>query len=548
MTNTTMTNWTQLFVDAAMDDPTRAALAGLGLGFGLALSTIAYRTVMKVFGKGLPLCTPPGRSWLWGHERAAFEGSVGDWYLHWFEQYGPAFKINAAIDQEECIVLADPAALNHIYIKKNYDYPPSAFMGPFVAKLLGKSIIWAQGQTHVQMRRLLNPAFSEKVIKQNADDIADCWSRFEAKLVEKVHVEGGHGVINAAHWMRLPALDIIGRAGFNYDFGCGESDDAKGVWERFDEYLNGNLNLTGLLATNAPRFFPAIANLPIPALQTQQATKKLIHRLGREMFSREKQPQTGNDLLSILMRQAAATGNGTLEPTEEMLDHVNTFVLAGHETISMSVAWAMWCLACHPEQQRMLRDEVRDFQGTPTYDDLNGSRFPYLDAVTKESLRLYPPAGHVERVAMKDDVLPLRFPVRSHDGSYIRQLPIKAGQAIIVSGSTVDRLSYVWGPDAEAWRPERWLDEGALPLPTDTTSGWARIFAFSQGPRSCIGLRLAVFEYKFFLFQLLRTFKLHDTGAPITRKAHKGVLNTQPFIIGREAEGTNLPIGLTLLD
>ena len=56
------------------------------------------------------------------------------------------------------------------------------------------------------------------------------------------------------------------------------------------------------------------------------------------------------------------------------------------------------------------------------------------------SLRMYPGAGMVERVAARDDVIPLRFPVRSPDGSYINAIPVKAGQKVLVSNPAVDRL------------------------------------------------------------------------------------------------------------
>jgi len=114
----------------------------------------------------------------------------------------------------------------------------------------------------------------------------------------------------------------------------------------------------------------------------------------------------------------------------------------------------------------------------------------YLIKFVVLSLRMYPGAGMVERVAARDDVIPLRFPVRSPDGSYVNAIPVKAGQKVLVSNPAVDRLQCVWGPDASVWRPERWFETESLPSLDKLNIGWGRTFAFSQGPRSCIGYRL----------------------------------------------------------
>jgi len=61
------------------------------------------------------------------------------------------------------------------------------------------------------------------------------------------------------------------------------------------------------------------------------------------------------------------------------------FIQAGHETTATSICYGLWELARHPDIQDKLRAETQLFQGVPTYDDLNGPRFAYLDAVCKES-------------------------------------------------------------------------------------------------------------------------------------------------------------------
>jgi len=96
------------------------------------------------------------------------------------------------------------------------------------------------------------------------------------------------------------------------------------------------------------------------------------------MFAREKVAES-NSVLRSLVRQ-----NGN-EVTEEMLDHITTLLITASETVPMSMSNILWQLAKSQDAQDKLREEVMSFEGTPTYDDLTGTRLPWLDAVFKET-------------------------------------------------------------------------------------------------------------------------------------------------------------------
>lgn len=72
-------------------------------------------------------------------------------------------------------------------------------------------------------------------------------------------------------------------------------------------------------------------------------------------------------------------------PDDQLLDHIVTFVIAGHETTSIVLNFTLYSLAQNPEAQRKLREELNSVGGEPSFDDLwQSNRFPYLDAVTRE--------------------------------------------------------------------------------------------------------------------------------------------------------------------
>jgi len=72
------------------------------------------------------------------------------------------------------------------------------------------------------------------------------------------------------------------------------------------------------------------------------------------------------------------------EVTDEMLDHITTLLVAAQETVPMITSNILWELARNQKAQDKLREEVMSFGGTPSYDDLMGSKLPWLDAVFKE--------------------------------------------------------------------------------------------------------------------------------------------------------------------
>jgi cytochrome P450 len=222
------------------------------------------------------------------------------------------------------------------------------------------------------------------------------------------------------------------------------------------------------------------------------------------------------------------------------------------------LAFTTWVLAQYPDIQTKLREEVRTIAREPTYDDLmDPSRLPYLDAVCKEAMRMFPPLVRAEKIVEEDDVIPLRHPIRGADGSLIKTIPVKKGQVIYIPLICLNRDKAVFG-DGDVFRPTRWLvgrgdaaeakycapGEHGIPSAGQMCGGWSGLCTFSEGPRICVGMKLALFEYKAILTILTRSFQFHDTGVSVSMRTNVMLL---PRVKGREHEGINLPVKLTLI-
>ncbi|EEB98482.1 hypothetical protein MPER_01999, partial [Moniliophthora perniciosa FA553] len=154
-----------------------------------------------------------------------------------------------------------------------------------------------------------------------------------------------------------------------------------------------------------------------------------------------------------------------------------------------------------------LREEIqRAFQNNDiSYDELVS--LPYLDAICRETLRLYPPVTYLIRTAKHDTILPVAAPITGRDGSTITEVVVPKNTDIFASVLNSNRNSAIWGEDALEWKPERWLE----PLPrtvteTNAPGVYSHLMTFSGGQRSCIGFKFLQLEMKGVLSCLVRKF------------------------------------------
>ncbi|KAG9009824.1 hypothetical protein FRB94_013563 [Tulasnella sp. JGI-2019a] len=529
----------------------------------LALYIIAKRCYKSATSnlKSIPRAT--GGHWLWGHEQDAWATPDAGFYTSNFEKSGHVFTMKGGLFSDDILAISDPAALSHMFTKHPYDYPKSAFIRPLVERLMGRSLPWAEGDEHKRQRAALAPVFTHENVKNMDPEVRHASEGLVNMLKEHItnnepanKASGDETVeINALDWCCRATLQIIGSVGFGHDFQLGETEDAKAITESFRELVNIGMTPAGFIAPLVLRAFPFITDLPVKEIQAQGGVKVIVKRLAGEMVQEKRRmngaEMKGKDLLSTLLRMQDLHG----DELDQILDHIAMFTLVGHETSAAALNFTLYNLAHNKPAQDRLRQELRAFPSAePSYDDyLN--RLPILDAVTKEAMRIHPAVMHTERVAMKDDVLPLRYPIRDpKTGEGIRSLVIKKGQTIHVSHMAINRSKAIWGEDASEFKPERWMstlpdnDNGkpgvvhAIPPPPGSTQGWNGTFTFVEGPRICIGLRLALFEYKVILADLIKNFEFLPVEGP------DGLIETvfsstgQPYVIGKKTEGVKIPL------
>ena len=157
----------------------------------------------------------------------------------------------------------------------------------------------------------------------------------------------------------------------------------------------------------------------------------------------------------------------------QLRDETITLFLAGHETTASTLSWTWWLLAQNPAVEKRFHEELHCVLGgrAPTMDDL--PKLTYLGLVLTESLRLYPPAWGMARLAEEE-----------HE---ILGYPVRPGYGVAMAQWVVHRDAR-WFDAPLEFRPERWENGLAKQLPRFA------YFPFGGGPRQCIGNTFALME------------------------------------------------------
>ncbi|KAM5543816.1 hypothetical protein V8D89_002433 [Ganoderma adspersum] len=519
-----------------LDSPAFLALLILAVAWRLYA---AFRRKSAV--ESLP--APAGAEFIWGHERQVFMDEPGRAYRKWKSELGLTYRIKAAFGAHDVLVLSDPVSIAYILQKKIYDYHHSKVVRPRVARLLGKGLGWVEGETeHKRMRRLVSPSLFPENVKAMSGDVRLAALQVVDQFVNHVQA-GADEHINILDWTSKATLNVIGRVAFLHDFQGGNSPEAEKILGGRRRGVSRAAKYASFLMLMLLRRFPVLNELPITAIQSQGFAKIAVQTgVARELIRRNREvvndasTKAQKDLLSRLL---VAHADGQISE-EELYEHISTFIISGHETTTQTLGFTIYELSRQPEIQAKLREEIAAFKGEPTFDDFQ-TRLPYLDAVLRETLRLYPGLPYIERVAMVPDVIPLGEPIKLATGEVVNQIPVSPGQVVVIPCIAIHRMDSVW-KDADVFRPERWLD--ALPPSDVLCSGWSNTLAFSDGPRNCIGYRLAIFQYKVILCYLLERFKFADTHMDITLKIASSL---QPWVKDRPELGACLPVGVELL-
>lgn len=417
---------------------------------------------------------------LWARFRLArkdvFASQPAKLYRAWMAEQRALFYKSFLINQ--------PELLKTILKDRPDDFPKSGIIADSLKQLLGNSVFVTNGETWKRQRRIIDPAFEGGRLRDTFPAMSaagqEAVARLKPRIGEEVEIE-----FETSH----AAADVIFRTLFSIPI---TNDNARAVFDAFRIYQRSQplLNLTALV--RAPSWVPRIRG------RAGQAAAGEIRSLLVEMTSRRaaeiKNGTAPDDLATKIMTTVDPVTSEGFD-TDEMVDQVAIFFLAGHETSASALAWTLYMLARDEDVQRRAAEEaLAAWEENPDFSDLR--RLPFVRDVFREALRLYPPVPMMVREASK----PERF----------RDRDVPKGSLCILSPWHLHRHERLW-PDPDLFDPDRWSRDENKPLAGDA------YMPFSAGPRACPGAGFAMAEGVLLLALLLRSFRFEAIESKVPK-------------------------------
>ncbi|CAG8554126.1 3316_t:CDS:2 [Cetraspora pellucida] len=394
---------------------------------------------------------PPVDNVILGHYASFLNKDQGEALAYLSQKYGGMVKYHG-LWNEPNIVISDPQLVQQVMVTRSYEYPKLFLNKKFAKEFFGgEGILLAEGDSHKRQRKMMNPSFAFANVKKEERITITA-------LIPKI------------------TLDVIGLVGFNYEFNSTSSGSELAY--AYKTIIGRDPSPLYMAIVN---HFPVIRQLPTDYNRQYYDSIKIISNISERLVADQKNSLVQEtNLLSLLIK-----ANNNL-PVDEQLTHqelisqVMTLLIAGHETTSGTLSFALYFLAKNPDVQDSLRKEVLDVltdrNHYPTLDEIE--RLKYLECVFKETLRIIPP----------DEIM---------NGYFI---PKKTPLWIPIYAIHHDPL--VWGEDAEYFNPSRWLNPEIKSKVTNNT-----FLPFGAGPKNCLGMKMAHLEFKSILAVLIRNFE-----------------------------------------
>lgn len=393
---------------------------------------------------------------------------------------GDIFQINAP--RFHPVMLVGPAAARFVLVdtRENLRWRIDT---DNVTKLLIHGVLVEDGDSHDSIRRSLRPALHKQMLGGYVDSMVRCTDKvsmhWQNDVPQDMLVE-----------MRKVALLILMETLFGIDY----SPEMRRLW----------WSVLYLIRYISPGLWMFWSGAPQPGYTKARAMMDdyLLRIIAQRRAELATQPDTtSTDMLSMLIL-------GGMD-TPLIRDQLMTMLIAGHDTSTASLAWALHMLTEYPDAAQRAQSEIDAVLGDAPPTAENFQQLKVLEQIIKETLRLFPPIHLGSRVAM-------------HDLSF-NGYTIPEGTRVLYSIYLTQRHPEYW-KDPNTFNPDRFAAGNKYDEYT--------FLAFGGGPRNCIGRAFAEVETKVVLARLLQQFRFEKRGGKVHQ--HMGAtLEPRPGVLAQ---------------
>ena len=416
--------------------------------------------------------------------------------IQWIVQ--PDRYMDAAFEQAPDIFLADitggegyifvnhPEGMRQMITSDRAKFFAGSKDNALLQPLVGdNSLLLIEGDRHKKRRKLLLPPFHGERMQAYGEIICN----LTRNIIEELQPNQAFAARDLAQKVSLQVI-------FEAVYGLQDNERSQDLRQRIVKLAN----IFESTFTSAFLFLPSLqqdwgAWSPWGNFMRQQ--KAIDEAIYQEIATRRTEDCTQRqDILSLMMSAKDEAGEGMKD--YELRDELMTLMLAGHETTATAIAWGLYWIHRYPEVKAKLRAEIASLEeGAGT---MAIAKLPYLDAVCKETLRIY-------SVAM------LTFPRTVIEPTELMGYKLEAGQIVMGCIYLMHRREDVYF-EPQKFKPERFLEREFDAY---------EFFPFGGGKRRCIGEALAMLELKLALATVVSEYDLELASNKPEIPARRGV-------------------------
>ncbi|KAI9361690.1 cytochrome P450 [Zopfochytrium polystomum] len=404
--------------------------------------------------------------------------------------------VTTILSLSPAVIINDPVSMEHVFKNHFEKYEKGPFFRGNFHDLLGDGIFNSDGEQWKHQRKLAANIFN---VKNFREFVENAFAEEMQDLIVILDAAADSGkMVNLNDLFFRFTMDGFCKVAFGAEIGCMKSGEPPVFAASFDRAQSS------LFKRFIIPFSRLLEPITVEGRQLQRDLQVIRDFSLRIVDERLQQQAAGSgtpprqDLLAFLMKSTDPDGRPIAR--DDLASKLVNFLFAGRDTTALTLTWIFLMLHRQPHVRARLVDEIDNATAALSpdesvpYDTIrSAAALPYTTAVIHETLRLHPPVPYNVKQAVADDVLP--------NGVHVPK-----GTLLAWGPYALGRSTRIWGADAAAFRPERWLD---APGPSPYAYN-----AFNAGPRLCLGKRFAEVEVAFVLVELLRrfSFAVRDVG------------------------------------
>ncbi|KAG6623524.1 Cytochrome P450 86A2 [Phytophthora cinnamomi] len=439
--------------------------------------------------------------------QSAHTGDIHDRTLLTCRQFNAEPVLVRSIGLPDQLVVSTPEAFEDVLKIQSGNFPKGSYQCENLRDLLGDGIFAVDGDRWVHQRKTASNLFTIRALR---DSMTATIKRHAVVLFRVLQRASDSGeTLDLFKLFNRFTIEAFTEIGFGVHMGCLDSEEEHPFQKAFDHAQRAlflrfvrpiwfcklqkwlGVGTEGQLKNDIDVIDKTVLDIVEKALAKRSNISNDNNDSTLEIGDNAS---TGKDIVSLFL------GNSPDSDTDPrfLRDVVVNFLIAGRDTTAQTLSWFFLNLAKKPDVETAIRNEIVEKLSKAGDDVVDASQatmqdvsqLVYLEAALKETLRLHPPVPMVPKYVVEDVTL--------SDGTFV-----KAGSLIVLATYVMARLQEVWGPDAEEFKPERWIDPTTGKLIAVSAYKFA---SFNAGPRACLGMNLAMLEMKLVVAGLLSKF------------------------------------------